>query len=261
MNGYSGKILRVDLSAPMNHQTSIIDTMDYASWGGGHGIASAIFYDIMVREKGIDLSTIEDGFDDRNVVVIMTSPLSGTGVPSATSRTEIVGIGVHSTPSWFTRSNFGGRFAVMLKSAGWDGIVIEGSSPVPVWFDIRNDVVEIRECIELGLWGMDTWQTQQTIHSFIDEKGVYPDWMEVKAQDDKYKIVTTQRPAVCAIGPAGENLARVGSIVHDSGNGAGQGGFGGIWGAKKLKAISVIGTGTIHIADPAALVQARMWTL
>lgn len=51
---------------------------------------------------------------------------------------------------WFTRSNFGGRFATMLKHAGWDGIVIEGTADEPVWLDIRDKKVVLRAA---GQWG------------------------------------------------------------------------------------------------------------
>ena len=67
---------------------------------------------------------------------------------------------------------------------------------------------------------------------------------------------TTQKPAIVVIGPAGENQCH-GALIHDAGNGAGQGGFGSVWGSKNLKAISVIGTGSIKVADPKALIQAR----
>lgn len=62
------------------------------------------------------------------------------------------------------------------------------------------------------------------------------------------------------IGQAGENLCRVACLIHDAGNASGQGGFGAVWGSKKLKAISVIGSGSIEIADPRALLQDRLWT-
>jgi aldehyde:ferredoxin oxidoreductase len=82
-------------------------------------------------------------------------------------------------------------------------------------------------------------------------------WVGLGSGDDGPR--TTQRPAVLTIGPAGENLSRVACLIHDAANSAGQGGFGGIWGAKNLKAISVIGTGSVEIADPNALMQARLW--
>ncbi len=61
------------------------------------------------------------------------------------------------------------------------------------------------------------------------------------------------------IGPAGERLSRIATIQHDAGCAFGQGGFGGVWGSKKLKAISVVGTQGVEVADPAALIETRFW--
>ena len=63
--------------------------------------------------------------------------------------------------------------------------------------------------------------------------------------------------AIITIGPSGEKKSRVGALIHDAGNAAAQGGFGGVWGAKNLKAISVIGPKDIDVADAAALLNAR----
>jgi aldehyde:ferredoxin oxidoreductase len=242
MDGYAGKILRIGLT---DRKISTIETRDYEPWVGGHGMGSAIFWDL-AKDKAIS------GFDSRNVVTIMTSPLSGTLAPGASSRTEVQGIGVQSYPiEWFTRSNFGGRFAAMLKYAGWDGIVIEGKAEKPVWIDIRNDKVKIKDAQQL--WGLDTWKTQEVIWQEVSSGG-YSGWVEFSSDGR-----TTQRPAVLTIGPAGENLSRTASLIHDAGNSAGQGGFGGVWGSKNLKAISVIGTGSIQIADPQGLMEARLW--
>ena len=70
---------------------------------------------------------------------------------------------------------------------------------------------------------------------------------------------TTQRPAIVTIGPAGENKSRIACLIHGAGSGAGQGGFGGVFGSKNLKAIAVMGTGSVKIADPKALRDAREW--
>lgn len=244
-NGYAGKILRINLT---KKAVSFIPTADYAQWVGGHGMGSAIFWDL-VQDKAIS------GFDPRNVVTIMTSPLTGTLTPGASARTEVQGIGVQSSPiEWFTRSNFGGRFGAMLKYAGWDGIVIEGRAETPVWVDIRDDAVTIESAA--GLWGLTTWETQNKIWDHVCGDAL-DDWTDIGTAGDSKR--TTQRPAVMAIGPAGENLCRIACIVHDAGNASGQGGFGAVWGAKNLKAVSVIGTGSIPVADPKALISARLW--
>jgi aldehyde:ferredoxin oxidoreductase len=247
MKGYAGKILRLNLT---DRKVSEISTSEYALWGGGHGMGSAIFFDL-VKDKTID------GYDPANVVTIMSSPLCGTLVPAAGGRTEVQGIGVQSYPiGWFTRGNFGGRFSAMLKYAGWDGIVIEGKADEPVWIDIRNEEVQIRDCAELSLWGTDSWECQQTIWNQVAGSNGHGNWFEPSGNGNG---MTTQMPAVVAIGQAGENLSRMACLIHDASNAVGQGGFGAVFGSKNLKAVSVIGTGHVEIDDPAMLLATRIW--
>ncbi|MCX6000688.1 MAG: aldehyde:ferredoxin oxidoreductase, partial [Chloroflexi bacterium] len=240
MYGYSGKILRVNLTT---RQVGAIDSEQYAAWGGGHGMGSAIFWDLC-RDKRVS------GFDPGNVITVMGSPLAGTLSP-ASSRCEVQGIGPQCYPvEWFTWSNFGGRFSSQLKYAGWDGIVIEGRAASPVWVNVVNDSVSIEDAS--GLWGLNTRETQQEI------------WRRVTGEPghDRQEAgtgLTAQRPAVLCIGPAGERLSRIAVLLHDGANAAGQGGFGGVFGAKNLKAISVLGTGGIRIANPQALMESWLW--
>jgi aldehyde:ferredoxin oxidoreductase len=247
MNGHAGKILRLDLT---RRKVGVIPTAKYQHWMGGHGMGSAIFFDL-VENKTID------GFHPDNVVTLMTSPLSGTLVPGASARTEVQGIGVQSYPiGWFTRSNFGGRFSAMLKYAGWDGIVVQGKADKPVWIDIRDGDVRIRECAPLSLWGQETWDCQRTIWEEVAAGGKFGDWSSPSGKEGGK---TTQRPAVVAIGPAGENQSRLACLIHDASNAAGQGGFGAVFGSKNLKAISVIGTGEVGINNPKMLIATRLW--
>ncbi len=46
--------------------------------------------------------------------------------------------------------------------------------------------------------------------------------------------------------------------MHDASHAAGQSGFGAVWGAKNLKAVSFMGSKSFPIADPAELVETRM---
>jgi aldehyde:ferredoxin oxidoreductase len=57
------------------------------------------------------------------------------------------------------------------------------------------------------------------------------------------------------IGPAGERLIRIATIQATSSSAAGQGGFGGVMGSKKLKAISVMGTGQVSLANAERITQ------
>ncbi len=246
MSGFAGKILHVDLSA---RRFERIPTMRYREYGGGYGMGTALFWDLC-RDK-----TIRDGRRPENVCCVMASPFSGTNVPSAGGRCEVSGVGVGFYPiSWFTRSNFGGHFAAMLKQAGWDGIVLTGRAASPVWLDIRNDRVALREAA--WLWGRDAWDTQQRIQERVAAEEEATDGWRAVPEGQRVGL-TTQPPAVLAIGPAGENRVADACLVHGAGNAAGQGGFGAVWGAKNLKAVSVVGTGAVPVADPAALLQAR----
>jgi aldehyde:ferredoxin oxidoreductase len=243
--GYVGKILYINLT---DKTTKEIPTADYEQWGGGHGIGSALFWDL-VPDKTID------GYNPGNLVTMMASPFSGTGTPSASGRTEVQGIGIQAYPiPWFTRSNFGGRFAGQLKFAGWDGIAIQGASDKPVWINIVNDKVTIEDAS--ALWGLNTHEAQEEIWTIVSGSADVRSWYELSGSRDGGR--TTQKPAVVAIGPAGENKNRNACLIHDSGNGSGQGGFGGVLGSKNLKAVSVIGTKSVPIADPAALVKLRL---
>ncbi len=51
MNGYAGKILRLDLT---KRKVSIIPTSDYEQWGAGHGMGSAIFFGVQFRRHTVN---------------------------------------------------------------------------------------------------------------------------------------------------------------------------------------------------------------
>jgi aldehyde:ferredoxin oxidoreductase len=240
--GYTGKIARVNLT---NKTVSTIDTAKYEEFGGGHGIGSAVFFDLVGDQLPFE------AFDPRNLIIMMASPFSGTFMP-ASGRCEVQGLGPMLYPiEWFGHSNFGGRFTAQLKFAGWDGIVVEGASADPVWINIVNDKITIENA--RGIWGMDTWDTQEEISRRVMPGLKYGEWAELAMGE------TTQSPAVVCCGPAGENKSRLGCLLHGPGSQAALCGFGGVFGSKKLKAISAIGTGSVPIADPKAFMDARLW--
>jgi aldehyde:ferredoxin oxidoreductase len=242
--GFAGKILLVNLT---KEETSSLDSAKYEAYGGGHGTAAAIFWDLCVAPGEWDM---QDAFDPRNVVSLMSGPLAGTGLSFA-SRTSVSGMSPECWPvQWFCHSNFGGSFSSMLKLAGWDGVVVVGRADSPVYINIVDDKVTLEDA--KALWGLTTWETQEEI------------WKRnpIRYGSEWQKLpngYTLQRPSIVTIGPAGENMTRVASLVHAGGSGAGQGGFGGVFGSKNLKAITVIGTGSIKVADPKGLREAKEW--
>jgi aldehyde:ferredoxin oxidoreductase len=241
--GYTGKILRVNLTTKAIGR---IDTAKYEEFGGGHGIGSAIFFDLVGDQLPFE------AFDPRNLIIMMASPFSGTFMPGS-GRCEVQSLGPMLYPiEWFGHSNFGGRFTAQLKFAGWDGIVVEGASSDPVWINITDDKVSIESA--QGIWGMDTWETQDEISRRVAPSLKYGEWAELANN-----CFTTQIPAVVCCGPAGENKSRLGALLHGPGSQAALCGFGGVFGSKNLKAISAIGSGIVPIADPKAFMDARLW--
>jgi aldehyde:ferredoxin oxidoreductase len=243
-NGYAGKILLVDLTAK---KTSTIDTAKYEEFAGGIGIGATIFWDLAVAPGKWDL---QDAFHPLNVVALMSGPMAATGVPGA-GRTSICGIAPETFPTpLFHRTSLGGRFATMLKQAGWDGVIVQGKADSPVWINIINDKVTIESA--KSLWGLNTYDAQAKMLPMVAGKTAFgEEWFKVGDGS------TTARPQIVCIGPVGESKARVAALIHGSGVSARTGGFGGVFGSKNLKAISVIGSGSIKPADPKGVVDAR----
>lgn len=244
-DGFAGKVIKVDLTTRM---VEVVDTKPYKQWGGGRGIGTALFWE-MCEDKSVL------ALDPKNVVTITPGRFNATPVASG-ARTEVQAIGPQVYPvEMFTSSNFGGRWGGMLKLAGYDSIAVVGKADAPVWIDIEDDRIQIRDASQTGdaIWGLDTYDTQDRIW---DALGSVDDW---RGGDRRDSGRSTQRAAILTIGPAGENLCYDACLIHDGGAGAGQSGFGAVWGSKNLKAISVLGTGSIEIADPAALWDTRAW--
>ena len=248
-NGYAGKIARINLTTK---QISRLDTVKYEEYGGGYGMGAAIFWELAVAPGQWDL---KDPFDPRHVLPIMVGPLAGTGVPGA-GRTSICGLSPETFPtSEFARGNLGGRWGTMLKQAGWDGVVIEGRADEPVWINIINDQIKIESAV--ALWGRDTWETQDMICGMVGGRTRFgEEWKQLEDQ-----TFTTAFPQILCIGPVGEVKARVAALITGSGAIARIGGHGAVFGAKNLKAISVLGSGNIPVADSNAVMEARIWQM
>jgi aldehyde:ferredoxin oxidoreductase len=243
--GYTGKILRINLTTKT---VGTLDTAKYEEFGGGYGMGTAIFWDLAVAPGEWDL---KDAYDPRNVLPLMVSPLAATGVPGA-GRTSVCGLSPETFPTCeFWRGNFGGRFGTTLKLAGWDGVVVEGKADRPVWINIVNDQVKIEDAKEL--WGLDTWETQTRIASMVGGRTRFgEEWQEIG------NTYTTARPQVVCIGPVGEAKSRLAALISGSGISARIGGHAAVFGAKNLKAISVVGTGAVKMADPKSVLETRL---
>ena len=250
MYGHAGRILRLNLT---DRKYDTIDTSKYEAWVGGEAMGTALWWDEVSKDYMFDPHN-KTGFEPDNVLILLSGPLQGTLAPSG-GRTEVVGMAPAAYPRpQFSRGNFGGRFSAMMKFAGYDAIVIKGAADKPVWVNMINDKITFEKAGDDGykLWGMDTYEAQLKIWSIVAGSRT-GQWLSVGTGS------TTQLPAVVLIGQAGENIARVATLQHEAGHANGLCGFGGVFGAKKLKAISVLGTGSFAIASGKDLLDARKW--
>jgi len=217
--GYLGRFLRVDLGTL---KITVEETPKVSKWLGPRGWNAYIGW----NEVGPGIGP----FDPDNRLVLSAGPLVGTGAPTAgrTTASSLMPRG-YPVPTWASGS-MGGYFGAELKYAGYDGLVVQGRAHTPCYLLIEDDRVTLEDARDL--WGKGVFQTQEVL-----------------------KERHGRQVQVAAIGPAGEHLVRFASIIHRLSNAVGNAGFGGVMGAKRLKAIVVRGTGGVPIADPAGFLK------
>ena len=216
VNGWMGRILDVDLTTS---EISEIDTMAYADrFLGGRGVATRLYWELVPPGTG--------ALEPENIVVLMSGPLTATGVPGA-SRFEVVSKSPMANPEGFCYGNLGGFFGPYLKRAGYDGVVVRGRAERPCYIHIDNGRAEIRDASEL--WGKGAFK----VRDMLKER-----------HGRQARFVTT--------GPAGENQCRNAALITDH-EGSATGGFGAVFGSKNLKAVAVTGSGQPTVADPDSL--------
>lgn len=212
MYGWMGKGVEVNLTSKEIKEFELSESIlkDYI---GGRGIEARIIYDRLA--PGIDPLSPE------NMLIFSAGPLTGTTAPtpgrsSMTTKSPLTGT--------IFNSNLGGTWGYYLKSTGYDMIIISGKSKTPVYIEILNGKIEIKDAA--SLWGKGVEETTEFIYR---EYG---------------KTVGN-----LVIGPAGENLVKFASIMNDKHRAFGRGGVGAVMGSKKLKAIIARGREKIKIYD------------
>jgi aldehyde:ferredoxin oxidoreductase len=226
MGGYAGRLLYIDLTSS-TIEARALDLNFARQYIGGLGFGTRIYLDLIKNKPEFDALSAGNPF------VLATGPLTGMRI-HATARWT-VGSKSPLTGLW-GESNIGGYFGAHLKFAGYNGIVITGKADTPAYISIEDDTVEILDAQKY--WGKDVYTVNDEI--IADQKGE-----------------SRKSGQVLTIGPAGENLVRFASIINNKGHIAGRTGMGAVWGAKRLKAIFVRGTGKLDVAHPDRLDRLR----
>lgn len=216
--GYMGKILHIDLT---NGKLEIETPTEafYRKYMGGS--AMGVYYVLRDAPKGAD------PLGPQNVLAIFTSVTTGTAISgqsriNANARSPISGA--------IGDSQAGGYFPAELKFAGFDGLVIKGRSPKPVYLSVLEGTAELHDAAHL--MGKITGEVESIL------KG--------ELHDDKIEIMQH--------GPAAERGVLFTSIVNMSNRHNGRTGMGRVMASKNLKAIVVRGTQKVAVADQKGIV-------
>ena len=217
-NGYTGKILHVDLTRGTLEVEEPSEAF-YRRYLGGS--AMGMYYILREMPKGAD----PVGQD--NVLTLMAgvttgAPISGQSRLNANAKSPISG-GIGDSQS-------GGFFPAELKFAGFDGIVIKGKSPKPVYLAIVDGVPELRDAAHL--MGKLTGDVDDILHMEVDPKA-----------------------EILQHGPAAEKGVLFSSLVSMSNRHNGRTGMGLVMASKNLKAVVVRGKQKVQLADPQGLAE------
>lgn len=213
MDGYWGKILVADLGTgrlfdePLNEKYA----RDFL---GSTGLAARYLYDL-VDEK-------TDPLGPENPLILMPGLLNGTSGPSVS---RWGGAAKSPLTGHYGDANAGALFGAELKRAGYDGIILKGQSTTPVYIYVKDGVATLKDAG--GLWGKDTYKTQEAIKKECKDK----------------------RTQIACIGSASENLVPYGNIMSEYGHSLGRAGLGCVMGSKQVKAIACRGRMKLPMQD------------
>ncbi len=215
--GYNGKILHVDLT----HRSLEVEEPTeafYRKYMGGS--AMGMYYILRDMPRGTDALAPEA------VITLMASvttgtPISGQSRLNVNARSPVSGA--------IGDSQSGGYFPAELKFAGFDGIVVKGASPTPVYLTILHGVAELHDASHLV--GKLTGEVDELLRQ--------------EAGDPKAEVLQ--------YGPAAENGVLFSSLLSMATRNNGRTGMGRVMASKKLRAIVVRGKTKINVAHPTVL--------
>ena len=218
--GYTGKVLRINLT-DKSYSVETTDAELAQNYIGGAGFAVKTLFD--------EVPAKADPLGPKNKLIFAGGPFTGTSVPCA-SRMAV------ATKSPLTNAVgmalSGGYFPAEMKFAGYDMMIIEGRAEAPTYLWISDDTVRFKKADKL--WGSQTGDCQQMIKNDLGDQNV----------------------RIACIGPAGEKMSRISSIINER-RAFGRKGVGAVMGSKNLKAIALRGQGEPAVADETKLKAAR----
>ena len=222
-NGYTGKILHVNLSS----ETITVEEPSpefYRRHMGG----SALNLYYLLRDMPANVDALApDNILALSIGVTTGVSISGQSRMTASAKSPLTGA--------IGDSQCGGFWPAKLKFAGFDAVIIKGKAARPVFLWIDEGQAELRDAAHL--WGKITGETEAAIRNELGDKKI----------------------EVLQIGPGGEKLVRFAGLINMCSRANGRTGMGAVMGSKNLKAVAVRGTTKPQVADKAALQDLTKW--
>lgn len=222
-NGYAGRILHVDLTDGKLRVEEPEESF-YRKYMGGS--AMGMHYVLKHCPPGAD------PLGPENVLALFNGVLSGTAI---SGQSRLTSVARSPLTNAIGDAQSGGYFPAELKFAGFDGIVIQGRSPKPVYLWVHHGEAELRDAGHL--WGKVTAEVESSLKEELEDK----------------------RIEVLQIGPAGEKLVRYAALISMSNRANGRTGMGAVMGSKNLKAVAVRGKQKPGIVDAEAFKALQKW--
>ncbi len=218
-NGYAGRLLDVDLTAGRVRPVEI-DPSILKMYLGGRGLGTYLLW----RELGDRWETI-DPLGPENLLLVLTGPFTGyhPGI-----KTVIVAKSPES--AGVVGSAVSSEVGLELRASGYDGILVRGAAPKPVYLLVHNDAIEL--CDASAYWGMGGIALHRTLLREVHQTLI----------ERERRAGVPKEPAMLYVGPAGERQVRFAAVMAKLAHAAGYGGLGAVMGSKNLKAILAKGT-------------------
>ena len=210
--GYHGTALHVDLDRAASARAPIPEST-LRAFLGGSGLGTRLLMD--ASRPGVDALAPEAAF------VIALSPLVGSPL---TTSAKFALVAKSPLTERITDALASDRFAIELKRAGVDAVVVRGRAAR--WSILVIDDESVRLEAAEDLLGLSSADAEARVRERL---GAPFRWF--------------------GIGPAGEQRVRFATVSGDNRH-AGRGGLGAVFGAKRLKGIAVRGTRPTPLADP-----------
>jgi len=164
-----------------------------------------------------------DALDPDNPLIFATGPVTDTRIPGSCRH------GVYTKSpltGFYSESYSGGKLAEKMVRAGFDAVVLTGTSSTPIYVEVHEEGARFHGAEHL--WGQETYAAEDAL---------------VAAHGGK------TRAGAAVIGPAGEKRVPLAILANDYWRCAGRTGVGAVLGSKNVKGVVFHGQASRAFAD------------